>query len=121
MKSPFVLLGLAAISLGLAGCPEDERPATPEAAGAKVFQSSGCGACHGADGQGSSGPALKGLAGTSVQLIDGSTVTADAEYLKRAITDPNAEKVTGFSMSMPKKSLSTQEVDDLVAYLQSLK
>ena len=52
-------------------------------------------ACHSADGRSSVGPTWKGLYGSEVELEDGTTVTADDEYLVRAIKDPEAERVEG--------------------------
>ena len=35
------------------------------------------------------GPTWKGLYGSEVKLVDGTTVTADETYLKESITDPS--------------------------------
>ena len=53
-------------------------------------------ACHSLSGSAGAGPALDGLAGSSVTLADGSTVTADDEYLERAITAADAQIVKGY-------------------------
>jgi cytochrome c oxidase subunit 2 len=83
-----------------------------------------CSACHSLDGTTKVGPSWSGLAGSTVPLADGATILADADYLASSITDPNAHIVQGFSASvMPNFStvLSESQVNDLVAYIQSLK
>lgn len=72
-------------------------------AGAEGF---GCIACHSQDGTPSVGPTWKGLYGHEVQLGDGSTVSADDQYILTAIHDPNAQVVTGFNPNiMPQNYL----------------
>ena len=41
------------------------------------------------------GPTWKGLAGSRVKLVDGTTVTADNAYLRTAIEDPDRQIVAG--------------------------
>jgi cytochrome c1 len=90
------------------------------AAGEQIARSSGCAGCHGQDFQGAAGPTWVGLAGSQVTLTDGSTVVADDAYLARAISDPAAELVDGFSLKMPANDLDDAEVADIVAYIKSL-
>ena len=61
------------------------------ARGEELWSSTGCAGCHSIDGSAGVGPTVKGLAGSTVTLDDGSTVTADAAYLARSITDPDAQ------------------------------
>lgn len=89
--------------------------------GRQLARTSGCTACHGADGQGGVGPAWTGALGSTVTLTDGSTVTVDEAYLTRSITDPEAQVVDGYSVTMPKNELGDQDVADLVAYISALK
>lgn len=88
--------------------------------GREVAADAGCTACHGDRGQGSVGPAWAGLSGATVELDDGTTVVADDAYLHRSITDPAAEKVTGYTIAMPDNALSADEIDAVVAYIQEL-
>ena len=90
------------------------------AEGQRLFRSSGCAACHSVQGEDGVGPALNGLAGGSVDLEDGTTVTADDAYLREAITRPDAETVKGFRPVMPRREFAPDEVDALVAYLQAI-
>ncbi len=85
----------------------------------------GCVACHSQDGTVIVGPTWSGLADSTVTLADGSTVLADADYLVNSILEPNAQVHEGFSEGiMPPnfaESLTTEQIDQLVAFIQSLK
>ncbi|MCB1039312.1 MAG: cytochrome c [Acidimicrobiales bacterium] len=81
----------------------------------------GCSSCHTTDGQRSEGPTWKGLAGSTVTLADGSTVVADDAYLRRAITDPAADVVTGYTASMPTIEVTDAQLAALVAFIDSLR
>ena len=80
----------------------------------------GCAGCHGQDFGGAAGPGWTGLAGSEVELADGTTVVADDDYLTRAITDPGAEVAAGFSIEMPANNLTDDEVAAIVAYINTL-
>ena len=88
-----------------------------------------CAACHGEKGEGTeTGPALAGIVGRKAAGVDGfrysaamkrSRITWDAASLKEFIADPQG-KVKG--NRMPFDGISdAREVDDLMAYLESLK
>lgn len=92
---------------------DEKPPAGDPAAGKTVFASAGCGSCHtfsaaGADS--SVGPNL-----------DESLEGKDAEYVRRAIVEPNADVAEGYQPGiMPSfDQLSGERVDDLVAFLTS--
>ena len=80
----------------------------------------GCVSCHSVDGARSEGPTWKGLYGSSVTLADGSTVTVDDAYLRRAIREPQAEVAPGYSMAMPTVDVTDAQLDRLVAYIRGL-
>jgi cytochrome c oxidase subunit 2 len=65
---------------------------------------------------------LAGLAGRTVRLEDGAKVLADAAYLRQSILAPAEKVVLGYNHLMPAYAgyLAPAEVDDLVAYLESL-
>jgi cytochrome c oxidase subunit 2 len=90
-------------------------------AGAVLFQNLGCANCHQMDGRGV-GPVLVGLVGSPVQLADGETVTADADYIRRSIIDPNAQVVAGYPPVMPTFAgqIDEEELLRLVEYIRSL-
>jgi mono/diheme cytochrome c family protein len=125
-RRPRPLLGAALVwglvAVAVAGCGgEDEVGEAPSGAGAELADVHGCTSCHGEDGQGRLGPPWRGLAGTEVELADGTTVLADTAYLRRAITDPRAEIRAGYSIPMPTLDLTEQEVSDLVSYVESFR
>jgi cytochrome c oxidase subunit 2 len=88
--------------------------------GQELVQTAGCVSCHGAEGQGGAGPPWVDLAGSTVELEGGRTVTADADYLFESIADPSAERVAGFNVKMPDNKLSERQVLDIVAYISTL-
>lgn len=95
------------------------------ARGAELAQQLGCLGCHSVDGSRRVGPSLKGVFGQPREVVrnDGDiTLTADADYLMRAIRNPAAEIVDDYPPAMPSYSqLSDAEVQSLVAWLKSLK
>jgi cytochrome c oxidase subunit 2 len=112
---------LLTVALGVGACAADEATLTAEGdRGRQVAADAGCAACHGSDGQGGVGPAWTGLAGSTVELEDGSSVTADDDYLHRAIVDPSADVVSGYTVRMPDNELSDDEATAIVAYIAEL-
>ncbi len=92
-----------------------------EAAGQKIFQQSGCGTCHVADGTGL-GPSFLGAYGKQVKLTSGATVTADDAYLRECILTPAAKRVSGFAPIMPsfQGQLTDDQISSLIAYIRLL-
>ena len=115
-----LLLGLSACSDGTDSGGSGSVGSGPVEAGRALVEAQGCVACHGSDGQGGIGPAWVGLAGSDVELEDGSVVVADPEYLRRSVLDPGAQVVAGTDVSMPDNDLTDTEVDQVVAYIESL-
>lgn len=77
--------------------------------------------CHSTDGSRKVGPTWLGLAESQRPLKDGTAVTADAECLARSIRDPQAQIVDGYPPLMqPYTELSDAEIEDIIAYIQSL-
>ena len=117
---------MVALTALVSACSSDKAPddSTLSAAGRRgkdVAGDNGCASCHSTSGSKSTGPTWKGLAGSTVELTDGTKVTADDEYLRRAITDPKAQVVDGYpSGVMPTYDLSDADLDDLIAYLHDL-
>lgn len=103
-------------------------PASGTAAvrGKQLFTADGCGSCHSLDGSQSVGPTLQSLAGSRVQLADGSTATADDAYLAKAIASPDAQIVKGYQQGVMSAATSSfglaakpQDVSALVAFIKS--
>ena len=60
------------------------------------------------------------LAGSSVPLADGNTVTATTGYIAESIRSPDAKIVAGFTPGlMQVVSLTDEEIQALVAYISS--
>jgi cytochrome c oxidase subunit II len=96
----------------------------PVLQGKKIAQQFGCAACHSVDGTRIVGPTWKGLAGSQVTLTDGRTVTADDAYLLESIKDPAAMIVQGYTNIMPSTiaaQMSQKQIEDLIAYIKSVK
>ena len=92
--------------------------------GSKLYQEKGCFACHTTDGTPRVGPTFKGLFGKTVAV---STVgkerklAADEAYIRRSISDPNADIVAGFPPVMPPLKLTDEEINALVEFIKGLK
>jgi len=114
-KQPTFAMMLAAA----APAPQSDGPA---ARGRALAQSKGCVACHTVDGSAGVGPTWKGLFGKTETLKDGSTARVDEAFVRNFIRDPQgrgAKGVKGFPPVMPKIEMSDEELDALLAYIQS--
>ena len=95
---------------------------TPEGRGQALVAASGCSACHSINGSPGVGPTWSGLFGSQVKLSDGSTVTADEAYIHESIKAPQAKIVAGFETQlMPTYGFTDDQINDLVAYIKTLK
>jgi len=100
---------------------------SPTASGQRIMKNIGCFACHSIDGSKLVGPSFKGVYGHAVDVITNGTerqVTADDEYIKRSIYDPNADVVKGFNKGMMlsyKGQLTDQDIAQIIEYLKTLK
>lgn len=116
------LLTVAVLSLTVAcggGAPALDLP--PEAEeGRRLYVNSGCAGCHGRLGEGGIGPTVVGIRDTPRPLMDGTTVIADQAYLIRAIMDPHAELVEGYSLRMPTNRLDESQVRAILTFLDAL-
>jgi cytochrome c1 len=90
------------------------------ALGADLATDSGCRNCHSTDGSIGLGPSWAGLAGSTVALADGSTVTATAGYIAESIRSPDAKIVAGFPAGLMQIiSFTDEEIKALVAYISA--
>lgn len=105
------------------GTPTPTADVSP-GVGQLVVQQQGCLACHSTGGATLIGPTFQGLFMSEVPLQSGGTVVADEEYLRESIVDPNAQIHEGFPPGvMPQnygEELTEQEIDSIIAYLESL-
>lgn len=90
--------------------------------GRRWVESFGCLRCHARMNEVQIGPPLNGLVGSDVMLADGNRRQVDAEYLRTAMIDPQAESRAGYSKSMPSYDgqLSADQIMDIIAYLRSI-
>jgi mono/diheme cytochrome c family protein len=121
-KTIFVLIALLVAALALSACGGGGAGADEGAgAGQDLFEmtvigtQAGCVTCHSRTaGEVIVGPSLAGI-GTR----------GDADYIRESILNPNAVLVEGFSAgTMPDvwgEELSDEQIDQLVAYLLTLK
>jgi cytochrome c oxidase subunit II len=88
------------------------------AQGRQLFQQFGCIACH----ETGIGPDLHGVFGQPVTLSDGSTVTADENYVRESMLQPSAKIVLGFQPIMPSFAgrLSDDQIMQIIEYIKSL-
>ncbi len=92
------------------------------ASGAELFVSKACTTCHRPDSS-ARAPILQGVFGSKVALLGGQTVTADENYIRESILNPQAKIVQGYQPIMPtfKDQLSEEEVIQLIKYIKDLK
>lgn len=116
------LLAFGAVLLLPACAANSARSTLPPAAeqGRSIANANGCGACHGTSGEGGVGPDFVGLSGSTVQLADGSSVTADRAYLVESIKEPGAKLVDGYGLPMPTNRLTDDEIDRVITYIEAL-
>lgn len=104
---------------------ETAEPAKPVSAGETLAAQNGCLGCHSTDGSRQLGPSFKGFWGSERTVVkDGQDlkVSADANYLIRAIREPDAEVVQGYPNAMPPyPSLSDDDIKALQSWLETLK
>ena len=103
-----------------------DEAAAPGSEGLSLVITNGCNACHSSDGSKIIGPSFLKLFGEQQVVIkEGKEValTADEEYIKRAIIDPNIEIVKGYPrdlMQSYKGVLTDQDIALIIEYLKSL-
>ena len=96
--------------------------ATPEGRGQALVSASGCAACHSINGAVGIGPTWYGLFGSQVPISGDGTVTADEAYIHESIKAPQAKIVAGFeNQLMPTYGFNDDQINDIVAYIKTLK
>lgn len=90
--------------------------------GEKLFQQLACNTCHRADSA-ARGPNLAGLFGSTVSLADGRKLTADENYVRESILNPQTKVVQGFQPIMPtfQGQVSEEGLLQLVEYVKAMK
>jgi cytochrome c oxidase subunit 2 len=128
MESPVIVVSQEEFDAWVieeSGLPED-----PVERGQKWATQFGCTSCHSADGTKIVGPTWQGLFGSTQTMADGTTVVADEQYIIESIRDSNAKIVEGYPAGlMPqqfidpvtKLPITDNQIEDIIAYIQSLK
>lgn len=86
-----------------------------------IGANAGCITCHSLDGSKLVGPSMKGIGTRAGKEVQGES--AD-QYIRNSVMEPNAHAPSGFAVGvMPnyKGVVSDAQLNDLVAYLLSLK
>lgn len=91
------------------------------ALGQQVFTRNACGACHSIDGSQIVGPTLLGLYGKDRAFDDGTSATADDDYLYTSIVNPMDKIVEGYLPQMVAYDyLPENEIRSLIEYIKTL-
>jgi mono/diheme cytochrome c family protein len=108
--------------------PSTTTPAAGAARGKQLYTADGCAACHSLDGSASVGPTFKGLAGSTVTLTTGQTVTADDRYLEESIRNPDAQIVKSYHAGVMPAAIKSfnlaakpQDIAALVGFIKAQK
>lgn len=101
---------------------EFDEGADPVEMGEMLVNRNGCMACHSTDGSRMVGPTFQGLWMAERTMQDGEVVTADENYIRESILEPNARINEGFDPVMPsyQGSISDREIDAIIEYIKSL-
>jgi mono/diheme cytochrome c family protein len=92
--------------------------------GRRIVQETGCLSCHSVDGTNLVGPTFQALFGSETTFEDGTTATADESYIRASILKPGDQIVQGYANVMPstyEQQLSDDQIDAIVAFIESLK
>ncbi|HEX8323044.1 MAG TPA: cytochrome c oxidase subunit II [Tepidisphaeraceae bacterium] len=90
--------------------------------GLKLVKNNGCFACHSIDGSAGTGPTWKDLFAKQGKYTDGSTYTADENYIRESILYPQKHIVAGFGGAMPSYlgKFSDRDISAIVSYMKSI-
>ena len=106
------------------GDTDDGEPKTPIERGRMIAQNNGCLGCHSVDGSQGVGPTWQGVFGSEVTLAGGETVTANEEYLRTAVRNPNEQIHQGYPANVMQaygeSQINEEQLSDLIEYMKSL-
>ncbi len=111
----------AAASGGAAAAAGDPKAGETLFASATIGANPGCKTCHTLDGTKLVGPSVQGIASRAATRVQGESAE---QYIHTSIVDPNAFVVPDYAQGvMPsfKTVLTDTQLNDLVAYLMTLK
>jgi len=101
-----------------------KKTAAPAKKEHDLLESKGCLGCHSIDGSRKIGPTFKGLYESKVIVLTNGkerAIVADEEYLKKSISDPQADIVKGYPPVMPAITATKEEMEEIIEYLETLK
>lgn len=106
--------------LETAGSADDDMD--PVELGEQLVTRNACNTCHSADGSSLTGPTFQGLWMSDRTMDDGEVVTADENYIRESILEPNARITQGYDPVMPSYagSLNDRQIDAIIEYLKTL-
>lgn len=90
--------------------------------GRKLYSQYGCAGCHEMHSAGPA-PSLHNLFGHPVVLANGSTVTADENFIRKSILNPGSNPVKGYApnvMPVYEGQINEEDLLDLLVYIKSL-
>lgn len=103
---------------------------TPQVSGVSIgfelLKEKGCLGCHSTDGSQSIGPTFKGIFMRKTVVSENGKekeIEADESYIRNSILDPKVMVVKGYQPLMPEQKdlISEEELNQIVAYLKTLK
>lgn len=96
----------------------------PAEMGASLYVEKGCKTCHSLDGTKLVGPTFQKIYNRQGTLDDGSQYTADENYIRESILNPNAKIVQGFPHPSPMPAfaglIDDSQVQSIIAFMKTL-
>lgn len=92
--------------------------------GRQAYAKWACIGCHTLDGKPSTGPTWKGLYGSSRAFNDGTSATADEDYIRESVWDPNKRVSKGYEPNkMPafKGMVNEEEMAAIIEFMKTVK
>ena len=92
--------------------------------GRALYAAKACIGCHSLDGSRVVGPTFKGLWGRVEEMSDGLKVTANEDYIRESILEPNAKIVKSYpSGVMPvfKGQITDEDITAIIEFIKTIK
>jgi cytochrome c oxidase subunit 2 len=98
----------------------DDRPLDVQ--GEALFKANACNSCHSVDGSRIIGPTMKGLFGSERKFADGTSGTADEDYIRQSIVASASQIVESYPNVMPATyaSLRPDDVTKIIEYIKTI-
>ena len=106
--------------LETAGSADDDMD--PVELGEQLVTRNACDTCHSTDGTRLQGPSFQGLWMAEREMEDGEVVTADENYIRESILEPQARITAGYQPVMPTYAgtLNDRQIDAIIEYIKTL-